>query len=159
MKKNSNKLIGTAGSALLFALLAGTTTFAEECNEVTMDAFAYEDCLAANGITPEASAAAPSTDGTQLTVQGSKPFSYNPFGRDAYLTSSFGENRGTRYHLGIDYSTEMEEGWVVYAPEDGTVSEIKTSPFGYGKVLFFGFIVFAVATITVMFFIPHFNLK
>ena len=135
MKKNSNKLIGTAGSALLFALLAGTTTFAEECNEVTMDAFAYEDCLAAKGITPSAGAATAKESNTEQT--GSKPFSYSPFGRDAYLTSSFGENRGTRYHLGIDYSTQMEEGWVVYAPEDGVISEVKTSPFGYGKVLFF----------------------
>ena len=135
MKKNSNKLIGTAGSALLFALLAGTTTFAEECNEVTMDAFAYEDCLAAKGITPSAGAATAKESNTEQT--GSKPFSYSPFGRDAYLTSSFGENRGTRYHLGIDYSTQMEEGWAVYAPEDGVISEVKTSPFGYGKVLFF----------------------
>lgn len=135
MKKNSNKLIGTAGSALLFALLAGTTTFAEECNEATMDAFAYEDCLAAKGITPGAGAATANESKTEQT--GSKPFSYSPFGRDAYLTSSFGENRGTRYHLGIDYSTQMEEGWVVYAPEDGVISEVKTSPFGYGKVLFF----------------------
>lgn len=137
MKKISNKFIYTVGSSLALSLLACAAAFAEECNEQTMDAFAYEDCLAANGITAGTDAAASSANGPRLTVLGTKPFSYNPFGRDAYLTSSFGENRGTRYHLGIDYSTEMEEGWVVYAPEDGTVSEIKTSPFGYGKVLFF----------------------
>lgn len=62
---------------------------------------------------------------------------YCPFKRDAYLTSSFGENRGTRYHAGFDYSTEMEEGWVIYAPENGTVKELRVSPFGYGKVMFF----------------------
>jgi murein DD-endopeptidase MepM/ murein hydrolase activator NlpD len=62
---------------------------------------------------------------------------YSPFGHPAYLTSSFGENRGTRYHAGIDYSTEMEEGWPVLAPEAGTIEEVRVSPFAYGKVLFF----------------------
>ena len=37
--------------------------------------------------------------------------------------------------------------------------ESETSVRFYGKVLFIGFIVLAVATITVMLFIPHFNLK
>ena len=40
---------------------------------------------------------------------------YFPFQKEAFLTSSFGENRGTRYHAGVDYSTNMEEGWVVFA--------------------------------------------
>ena len=62
---------------------------------------------------------------------------YSPFQKDAYLTSSFGENRGTRYHAGVDYSTLMEEGWVIYAPENGKVEEIRVSPFFYGKVMFF----------------------
>lgn len=62
---------------------------------------------------------------------------YSPFNRDAYLTSSFAENRGSRYHAGIDYSTEKEEGWPILAPENGTVQDIKISPFGYGKVIYF----------------------
>lgn len=37
--------------------------------------------------------------------------------------------------------------------------ESETSVCFYGKVLFIGCIVLAVATITVMLFIPHFNLK
>ena len=65
-----------------------------------------------------------------------EPF-YSPFQKDAYLTSSFGENRGTRYHAGVDYSTLMEEGWVIYAPEDGKVEEVRVSPFFYGKVMFY----------------------
>src|SRR5574344_3121291 len=62
---------------------------------------------------------------------------YDPFNRPAYLTSSFGENRGTRYHAGIDYSTNMEEGWTILAPESGYVSLVRTSPFSYGRVLYF----------------------
>ena len=105
-----------------------------------MDAFAYEDCIA-----EQRGAKLDKTDFSERTAPPAElisenyvePFSYDPFQRNAYLTSSFGENRGTRYHAGIDYSTQMEEGWPIYAPENGYVREIKTSPFGYGKVMFY----------------------
>ena len=110
------------------------------CDESKMDAFAYEDCIAA-----QRGAKLDNTDFSERTAPPAElisenyvePFSYDPFKRDAYLTSSFGENRGTRYHAGIDYSTQMEEGWPIFAPENGYVREVKTSPFGYGKVMFF----------------------
>lgn len=62
---------------------------------------------------------------------------YVPFGKPGFLTSSFGESRGTRYHAGIDYSTDMREGFPVIAPEDGKVSLVRLSPYGYGKVVYF----------------------
>jgi len=58
---------------------------------------------------------------------------YLPLGRAAYLTSSFGESRGTRYHAGIDLSTNMEEGWPVLAPSDGRVEFAARGAFGYGR--------------------------
>ena len=58
---------------------------------------------------------------------------YQPLGRVAYLTSSFGESRGTRYHAGIDFSTNMEEGWPVIAPSDGVVEFAARGAFGYGR--------------------------
>jgi len=58
---------------------------------------------------------------------------YMPLGRTAYLTSSFGESRGTRYHAGIDLSTNMEEGWPVIAPSDGRVEFEARGAFGYGR--------------------------
>ena len=64
-------------------------------------------------------------------------FAYEPLARPAYLTSSFGENRGTRYHAGVDFSTDMQEGFPILAPEDGTVEEVRVSPYSYGKVLYF----------------------
>lgn len=70
-----------------------------------------------------------------LTLFAQTP--YAPMGRTAYTTSSFGENRGTRYHAGIDFATQMEEGWPVLAPGDGMVEFVATSPFGYGKHLRF----------------------
>ena len=58
---------------------------------------------------------------------------YQPLGRTAYLTSSFGESRGTRYHAGIDFSTNKEEGWPVLAPSDGVVEFAARGAFGYGR--------------------------
>jgi len=58
---------------------------------------------------------------------------YLPLGKTAYLTSSFGENRGTRYHAGIDLSTNMEEGWPVIAPSNGTLEFAARGAFGYGR--------------------------
>lgn len=112
------------------------------CDEASMDAFAYEDCLnAQKGATVNetdfgAAANQQNVNGNdaEATAQAE---TYKPFGKDAYLTSSFGENRGTRYHAGLDYSTLMEEGWPIFAPEDGHVKELRVSPFGYGKVMFF----------------------
>lgn len=64
-------------------------------------------------------------------------WAYQPLGRTAYLTSSFGEDRGTRYHMGIDFSTDMEEGWPVIAPSNGVVELAARGPFGYGRYMRF----------------------
>ncbi|SMG08050.1 M23 family metallopeptidase [Fibrobacter sp. UWB13] len=131
-----SSLLLSAGCALSFA---GTNPNIV-CDASKMDAFAYEDCIAT-----QRGAKLDNTDFSERNAPPAElisesyvePFKYDPFNRDAYLTSSFGENRGTRYHAGIDYSTQMEEGWPIYAPENGFIKEIKTSPFGYGKVMFY----------------------
>lgn len=129
--------------ALAAALVIPSYSIAEECNEETMDAFAYEDCVKAqngelvNNEDFSSKAAQETAEAQQKLNQQKSAEKYNPFAREAFLTSSFGENRGTRYHAGLDYSTQMEEGWPIYAPEDGFVKELKVSPFGYGKVMFF----------------------
>lgn len=136
-------MVKLSKKSLLFLSIGSVFSFAASnivCNESKMDAFAYEDCIAT-----QRGAKLDNTDFSErnapppelISESYVEPFSYDPFQRDAYLTSSFGENRGTRYHAGIDYSTQMEEGWPIFAPEDGYVKEIKTSPFGYGKVMFF----------------------
>ena len=131
-----SSLLLSAGCALSFAGTGSNTV----CDASKMDAFAYEDCIAVQrgaklDNTDFSERAAPPPE--LVSESYVEPFSYDPFNRDAYLTSSFGENRGTRYHAGIDFSTQMEEGWPIYAPENGYIKEIKTSPFGYGKVMFF----------------------
>lgn len=68
-----------------------------------------------------------------LTNAAENSHIYQPLGRSAYLTSSFGESRGERYHAGVDFSTNKEEGWAVIAPADGVVEFAARQPFGYGR--------------------------
>ncbi|MGL1903528.1 MAG: M23 family metallopeptidase [Fibrobacterales bacterium] len=62
---------------------------------------------------------------------------YTPLGKPYPLSSSYLENRGSRYHAGFDFPTDDTVGIVIRAPEHGFVSRIKISPFGYGKALYF----------------------
>lgn len=52
------------------------------------------------------------------------------------MTSSFAESRPGRFHAGIDIKTWGQEGYEVYAIRPGTISRIRVSPFGYGRVLY-----------------------
>lgn len=53
-----------------------------------------------------------------------------------YLTSSFAEYRPGHFHAGIDIKTWGKIGYKVFAVRDGYISRIRTSPFGYGKVIY-----------------------
>lgn len=53
-----------------------------------------------------------------------------------YLSGNFGELRSSHFHSGLDIKTGGVEGEKVYAVEDGFVSRIKVSPYGYGKALY-----------------------
>lgn len=52
------------------------------------------------------------------------------------LSANFGELRPNHFHMGIDYRTNGREGLNIHAIEDGFVSRVKISPFGYGKVVY-----------------------
>ncbi len=52
------------------------------------------------------------------------------------LTSSFGEYRPRRFHAGLDFKTWGKEGYPVLAVDDGYVWRVRTSPWGYGKVVY-----------------------
>lgn len=53
-----------------------------------------------------------------------------------HLSANFGELRKNHFHTGIDIKTEGVEGKEIVAIEDGYVSRIKISPYGYGKTLY-----------------------
>ncbi len=52
------------------------------------------------------------------------------------LTSTFGEYRPGRFHAGLDLKTWGKEGYPVLAVDDGYVWRVRTSPWGYGKVVY-----------------------
>ena len=52
------------------------------------------------------------------------------------LTSTFGEYRGGRLHAAIDLKTYGKEGYPVTAIADGYVWRVRTSPWGYGRVVY-----------------------
>lgn len=52
------------------------------------------------------------------------------------LAGSFGELRSNHFHSGIDIKTQQREGLPVYSIADGTVTRIKVSHWGYGKVIY-----------------------
>ncbi len=53
------------------------------------------------------------------------------------ITSTFGEFRVGHFHAGIDLRAHV--GTPVYAPADGWIEKVATSPWGYGKVIYFVF--------------------
>lgn len=52
------------------------------------------------------------------------------------LAGSFGELRKNHFHAGIDLKTHRKEGYNVYAVNDGYVSRIKHSEYGYGWAIY-----------------------
>lgn len=52
------------------------------------------------------------------------------------LAGTFGELRSNHFHSGIDIKTQQRQGLPVYTIGEGTVTRIKISHWGYGKVLY-----------------------
>ena len=64
------------------------------------------------------------------------PNYHSPLGIPHVLASNFGELRPNHFHMGIDFKTNARIGYNLYAIEDGFVSRIKVSPYGYGKAIY-----------------------
>ena len=52
------------------------------------------------------------------------------------LSGTFGELRSNHFHSGIDIKTQQRQGLPVYGIGDGTITRIKVSLWGYGKVIY-----------------------
>ncbi|MHC5361896.1 M23 family metallopeptidase [Myroides sp. LJL110] len=59
-----------------------------------------------------------------------------PMDIDLHASGNFGELRGTHFHAGLDLKTQQRTGIPVKATQDGYVSRIKVSTWGYGKVIY-----------------------
>lgn len=52
------------------------------------------------------------------------------------LSGNFGEMRGNHFHTGLDIKTKGVSGQKVFAIEEGYISRVRISPWGYGKALY-----------------------
>ncbi|AMM52541.1 peptidase M23 [Rufibacter sp. DG15C] len=82
----------------------------------------------------QAPAAAPAT--TAPTPAVSPLFFPIKPGTQNYLSGSMGEIRPNHFHGGIDIKTDARIGLPVYAAEDGYISRIKISSYGYGWMMY-----------------------
>lgn len=55
---------------------------------------------------------------------------------DMVLAANFGELRKNHFHMGIDIKTNGKINLPLYSIDEGYVSRIKISPYGYGKVIY-----------------------
>ncbi|MDR1644871.1 MAG: M23 family metallopeptidase [Tannerellaceae bacterium] len=60
----------------------------------------------------------------------------NPFDFPILLSGNFGELRSDHFHAGIDFKTQNVEGKPVRAVQDGYISRLVISPWGYGHALY-----------------------
>lgn len=60
----------------------------------------------------------------------------DPLNIPMYLSGSFAELRANHFHSGIDIKTNEQENLPVFAVQDGWVSRIKVSPWGFGHAIY-----------------------
>ncbi|MDP4798121.1 MAG: M23 family metallopeptidase [Crocinitomicaceae bacterium] len=64
-------------------------------------------------------------------------YSYrSPLSIPLAISANFGELRPNHFHMGVDFKTNGMEGLPLYSIEDGFISRVKVSPYGYGKVIY-----------------------
>ena len=73
---------------------------------------------------------------TTLTGQANDRQLRNPFDFPILLSGNFGELRSNHFHSGIDFKTQGAEGKPIHAPQEGYVSRVSISPWGYGNALY-----------------------
>lgn len=54
----------------------------------------------------------------------------------AGLSSNFGEFRGNRVHTGIDFKTNMQTGYKVFAIDSGTITRLSVKKLGFGNAIY-----------------------
>ena len=72
----------------------------------------------------------------QIQAQDATPDFVAPLGIDLLLSANFGELRSNHFHSGVDFKTQGRTGLKVYAADEGYVSRIAVSPWGYGKAIY-----------------------
>ena len=71
-----------------------------------------------------------------FTAQQKQTNFRSPIGIPIILSGNFGELRTNHFHTGLDIKTNGTINYRIYAVEDGFVSRIKISHWGYGKAIY-----------------------
>lgn len=76
--------------------------------------------------------------GCALLLQGQekKQDMRRPVDIPAVLAGNFGELRPNHFHGGVDFKTQGRTGWDVHSADDGYISRISVSPWGYGRAVY-----------------------
>lgn len=73
----------------------------------------------------------------KITAQQTKYSNYGPpLSIPLLFAANFGELRSNHFHMGVDYKTNGVEGVKILAIENGYISRVKVSSYGYGKVIY-----------------------
>ncbi len=75
------------------------------------------------------------TSYAQAPVKGYFLFPIKP-GQTNYLSANMGELRPNHFHAGLDIKTDFAIGLPVYAAQDGYISRVRVSSYGYGNTLY-----------------------
>lgn len=71
-----------------------------------------------------------------MNAQREEAHFVSPLEIPLYLSANFGELRANHFHSGLDFKTQGHTGIKVYAADEGYVSRVAVSPWGYGKALY-----------------------
>lgn len=71
-----------------------------------------------------------------MYAQGEVVKFVSPLDIPLLLSANFGELRANHFHSGLDFKTQGRTGLKVYAADEGYISRIAISPWGYGKALY-----------------------
>lgn len=61
---------------------------------------------------------------------------HSPVDIPIVLSANFGELRTNHFHMGIDIKTNGLEGYKLYSIDEGYISRVNVSPYGYGKCVY-----------------------
>lgn len=69
-------------------------------------------------------------------VADTLPDLHRPLDIPAVLSGNFGELRSNHFHSGIDFKTQGRTGFDIHSAEDGYVSRVTVSPWGFGRAVY-----------------------
>lgn len=64
------------------------------------------------------------------------PYLHSPLNIPLTLSGNFGELRPNHFHSGLDFKTNGRTGYKIYCADDGYVSRVVVSPWGFGRAIY-----------------------